>query len=101
MNPANIKEALIEAALDEQEGADILMVKPATFYLDVIAKLKEKTNRPIAAYHVSGEYSMVMAAHERGWLSAEKVFFEALLSIKRAGADMIFTYAIRQALNMM
>lgn len=93
MDPANQREALLEAQLDEEEGADILMVKPATLYLDVISKLREKTNRPIAAYHVSGEYAMVMAAHEKGYLSAEKVFYETLLSIKRAGADMIFTYA--------
>lgn len=93
MDPANAREALLEALLDEQEGADILMIKPATLYLDVIAKLRLQTNRPIAAYHVSGEYAMVMAAHEKGYLSAEKVFHEALLSIKRAGADLIFTYA--------
>ena len=101
MDPANVREALLEARLDEEEGADILMVKPALFYLDVIAKLKMATNRPIAAYHVSGEYAMVMAAHERGWLDAGKVFFEALLSIKRAGADLIFTYAIDHVLDRM
>lgn len=94
MDPANVREALLEARLDEEEGADILMVKPALYYLDVIAKLRERTLRPIAAYHVSGEYAMVMAAHERGWLDAGKVFHEALVSIKRAGADLIFTYAI-------
>lgn len=93
MNPANRREALLEASLDEEEGADILMVKPATLYLDVIAKLREESHKPIAAYHVSGEYAMVMAAHEKGYLHAEKVFYEMLLSIKRAGADMIFTYA--------
>ncbi|HSX26574.1 MAG TPA: porphobilinogen synthase, partial [Chlamydiales bacterium] len=91
MDPANWREALLEAALDEEEGADILMVKPATLYLDIIAKLKEQTNRPIAAYHVSGEYAMVMAAHQAGYLDAGKVFYETLLSIKRAGADLIFT----------
>ncbi len=93
MDPANRREAMLEALLDEEEGADILMVKPATLYLDVIAKLREETHKPIAAYHVSGEYAMVMAAHEKGYLDAEKVFYETLLSIKRAGADMIFTYA--------
>ncbi len=93
MNPANRREALLEAHLDEGEGADILMVKPATLYLDVIAKLREESHKPIAAYHVSGEYAMVMAAHQKGYLNAEKVFHETLLSIKRAGADMIFTYA--------
>lgn len=101
MDPANCREALLEAALDEEEGADILMVKPATLYLDVIAKLREKTKRPIAAYHVSGEYAMVMAANEAGWLDASKVFYETLLSIKRAGADLIFTYAIKQILDRM
>lgn len=101
MDPANCREALLEAALDEEEGADILMVKPATLYLDVIAKLKEQTNRPIAAYHVSGEYAMVMAAHNAGWLDASKIFYESLLSIKRAGADLIFTYAIKQILDQM
>jgi porphobilinogen synthase len=95
MDPANVREALLEAKLDDDEGADILMVKPATYYLDVIAKLRAQTNRPIAAYHVSGEYAMVMAAHQAGWLDAEKVFREALLSIKRAGADLIFTYAYK------
>lgn len=92
---------MLEAQLDEEEGADILMVKPATLYLDVIAKLREQTNKPIAAYHVSGEYAMVMAAHEKGYLNAEKVFYETLLSIKRAGADMIFTYAAPLVLPMM
>lgn len=99
MDPANVREGILEAQLDEEEGADILMVKPAIFYLDVIAKLREATNRPIAAYHVSGEYAMVMAAHERGWLDANKVFFEGLLSTKRAGADLIFTYAVHHVLS--
>ncbi|MBY0529305.1 MAG: porphobilinogen synthase [Rhabdochlamydiaceae bacterium] len=93
MNPSNAREALLEAALDVEEGADILMVKPALYYLDIIAKLKEHTHVPIAAYHVSGEYAMVMAAHEKGYGDAEKMFYEALLSIKRAGADFIFSYA--------
>lgn len=101
MNPANGREALLEAALDEEEGADILMVKPATLYLDIISKLRDQTKRPIAAYHVSGEYSMVMAAHQAGWLNADKVFYETLLSIKRAGADLIFTYAIKHVLTQM
>ena len=99
MDPANVREALLEAALDEEEGADILMVKPATLYLDMIAKLREQTKRPIAAYHVSGEYAMVMAAHQAGYLDATKVFYETLLSIKRAGADLIFTYAAKHVLN--
>lgn len=99
MDSANVREALLEAELDEEEGADILMVKPALFYLDVIAKLRMNTNRPIAAYHVSGEYAMVMAAHEKGWLDADKIFYEALLSIKRAGADLIFTYAAERIVD--
>lgn len=101
MNPANSREALREARLDIAEGADMLMVKPALFYLDVIAKLKEATDLPICAYHVSGEYAMVMAAHERGYLDAPKVFFESLLSIKRAGADFIFTYAVPHVLSLL
>ncbi len=96
LNPANVREALLEAKLDESEGADILMVKPALYYLDIISKLRAQTNRPIAAYHVSGEYAMVMAAAQAGYLDAPSVFYEALLSIKRAGADMIFTYAVEQ-----
>ena len=93
MNPANQREALLEAFLDEQEGADILMVKPALFYLDVIAKIRMATNLPICAFHVSGEYAMVMAAEEKGLLISKDVFYEALLSIKRAGADFIISYA--------
>lgn len=101
MNPANCREALLEALLDEEEGADILMVKPATLYLDIIARLREQTKKPIAAYHVSGEYAMVMAAAQAGWLDADKVFYETLLSIKRAGADLIFTYAAKRVLDQM
>lgn len=96
MNPANRREALLECALDEMEGADMLMIKPALAYLDVIAKVREVTSLPIAAYHVSGEYSMVMAAAQNEWLDADRVFEECLLSIKRAGADFIFTYAARR-----
>lgn len=93
MNPANVREALLEASLDEAEGADALMVKPAGFYLDVIAKIKERTHLPVCAYQVSGEYAMIRAGEEKGFLQAEQVFYESLLSIKRAGADFIFTYA--------
>lgn len=99
MNPANVREAMRECALDEAEGADMLMVKPASLYLDVIAKVRERSQLPICAYHVSGEYSMVMAAAERGWVDADKVFFETLLAIKRAGADFIFTYAVKNIIN--
>jgi len=101
MNPANIREALVEAALDEAEGADALMVKPAGFYLDVIAKLKEKFSLPICAYQVSGEYAMIRAGEEKGMLDANKVFYESLISIKRAGADFIFTYAAPFILDML
>lgn len=92
MNPANRREALIEAELDTQEGADFLMVKPALAYLDVIRLLKDNSALPIAAYNVSGEYSMIKAAALKGWLDGERVMKETLLSIKRAGADVILTY---------
>ena len=92
MNPANSKEALIEAALDVAEGADFLMVKPALSYLDIIKSLSEAHSLPIAAYNVSGEYSMVKAAAERGWLDYDRSMNEMLLSIKRAGAKVILTY---------
>lgn len=101
MDPRNVREALREMALDEEEGADILMVKPALFYLDVIAKMRQATELPICAYHVSGEYSMVMAAEEKGYLDAEKTFLEALISIKRAGADCMVSYAIPRILSML
>src|SRR5690606_25735418 len=92
MNPANRKEALIEAELDTVEGADFLMVKPALAYLDIIRLLKDETSLPIAAYNVSGEYAMIKAAHEKGWLDGDRVMKETLLSIRRAGADVILTY---------
>lgn len=96
MNPANKMEALIEARLDEQEGADFLMVKPALCYLDVIHLLKENSLLPIAAYNVSGEYAMLMAACEKGWLNFETAMPEMLLSIKRGGADVILTYFAKE-----
>lgn len=92
MDYANVREALLEASLDESEGADILMVKPGISYLDVIKELRINSALPIAAYNVSGEYAMVKAAHEKGWLDGEKVMVEMLTSFKRAGADMILTY---------
>ncbi|MDB4710392.1 porphobilinogen synthase [Flavobacteriales bacterium] len=92
MNPANKKEALIEAELDVLEGADFLMVKPALCYLDIIHQLKNSFETPISAYNVSGEYAMVHAASKNGWLDYNDTFQEALLSIKRAGADVILTY---------
>lgn len=101
LNPANVREALRECRQDEEEGADILMIKPALAYLDVIAKVRASSDLPIAAYHVSGEYSMVIAAGEKRWLNADKVLFEHLLSIKRAGADIIFTYAAKRILPLL
>ena len=92
LNPGNRREALLEVALDEQEGADILMVKPAGPYLDIIREVREETDLPLAAYQVSGEYAQIMAAAERGWLDLERCRDESLLAIRRAGADMILTY---------
>ncbi|MBT8333581.1 MAG: porphobilinogen synthase [Deltaproteobacteria bacterium] len=92
MDPANSREALREATLDVAEGADFLMVKPAVAYLDIISKLRDEFDLPIAAYHVSGEYAMIKAAAEKGWIDGERVMQETLLSIKRAGADIIITY---------
>ncbi|HEY9046232.1 MAG TPA: porphobilinogen synthase [Ohtaekwangia sp.] len=96
MNPANRQEALIEAQLDTEEGADFLMVKPALAYLDIIRLLKDNSSLPIAAYNVSGEYSMVKAAALKGWLDGERVMKETLLSMKRAGADIILTYFAKE-----
>jgi porphobilinogen synthase len=92
LNPANRREALVEIALDEEEGADVLMVKPAGPYLDIIREVREETELPVAAYQVSGEYAQVMAAAEKGWLDLELCRNESLLAIRRAGADMILTY---------
>ena len=101
MNPSNSDEALLEAELDFNEGADVMMVKPALAYLDIIQLLKANFNIPIAAYNVSGEYSMIKAAGEKGWLDAEKTMMESLLSIKRAGADMILTYFSKEAAELL
>ncbi len=92
MNPANAAEAVWEVQLDIEEGADMVMVKPAIPYLDIIRAVKDTFGMPTAAYHVSGEYSMIMAAAQNGWLNERAAFLEALTSIKRAGADMIITY---------
>ncbi len=97
MNPANSNEALLEGELDFNEGADVLMVKPALAYLDIIQKLKNHFNVPIAAYNVSGEYAMIKAAGDKGWLDSDRAMMESLLSIKRAGADMILTYFAKEA----
>ena len=100
-NPKNVREALMEVHLDISEGADMVMVKPALSYLDVISKVRAETNLPLAAYHVSGEYAMVEAAAANGWIDGDSVGMEHLLSIKRAGADFILTYlACRAAENL-
>ncbi len=96
MDPANAREAIREVQLDVQEGADIVMVKPALPYLDVIAAVRKAVNVPVAAYHVSGEYAMAKAAGQLGWLDADAVLMESLVAIKRAGADVIVTYAARE-----
>jgi porphobilinogen synthase len=93
MDPPNRREALREMRLDLEEGADILMVKPALAYLDILADARREFDVPLAAYHVSGEYSMIKAAAERGWIDGDRAMEEALISIKRAGADLILTYA--------
>jgi porphobilinogen synthase len=97
MDPANAREALREAALDIEEGADIIMVKPALPYLDILHALKTEFDHPLAAYNVSGEFAMIKAAAEKGWIDGETAMLEALLSIKRAGADMILTYFAKEA----
>jgi porphobilinogen synthase len=100
MDPANGREALAEVALDVAEGADMVMVKPALAYLDVIAEARATFDVPVAAYHVSGEYAMVRAAAQLGWIDGTAVALEHLLAIKRAGADMILTYFAREAAEL-
>src|SRR6266540_3872380 len=97
MDPRNSDEALREVALDVAEGADMLMVKPALAYLDVLWRTKREFGLPVAAYHVSGEYAMVKAAAERGWIDGQRVMLEVLTSIRRAGADLVVTYFAREA----
>ncbi len=97
MDPANALEAIREAGMDVEEGADILMVKPALPYLDIIYRVREEFDLPVAAYNVSGEYAMIKAADKMGWVDGNKVMMESLLSIKRAGADMILTYFAKEA----
>lgn len=99
MDAANAREALREAELDYAEGADMLMVKPATVYLDILRAVRDRFDLPLAAYHVSGEYAMVKAAAARGWIDEERVMMETLTSIKRAGADIIITYYAREAVR--
>jgi porphobilinogen synthase len=96
MNPANSTEAILEVELDITEGADIVMVKPALPYLDIISKVRDVSAVPVAAYNVSGEYAMIKAAGEKGWIDEKKVMMETLLSIKRAGADLILTYFAKE-----
>ena len=100
MDPRNKNEALLEAELDELEGADILMIKPALSYLDVIHAIKRKTNLPVSAYNVSGEYAMIHAASQKGWLDYESSMLECLISIKRAGADIILTYFAKDYVSL-
>jgi len=101
MDPANAREALKEARLDEEEGADMLMVKPALGYLDVLHRVRQMSHLPVAAYNVSGEYAMVKAAGEAGWVDPERVMLEILLGIKRAGADLILTYFAKDAARLL
>jgi porphobilinogen synthase len=98
MDPANRREALLEAALDEAEGADMLMVKPALAYLDIIRRVKDASDLPLACYNVSGEFSAVKAAARLGWLDEARIVRENLLAMARAGADLIITYHAREAL---
>lgn len=101
MDHANAREAMREAELDYSEGADILMVKPATLYLDVLKAVRDRFDLPLAAYHVSGEYAMLKAAARNGWIDEERVMMETLTSIKRAGADIILTYYAREAVKLL
>ncbi|MFH1124890.1 MAG: porphobilinogen synthase [Pseudomonadota bacterium] len=101
MDPANALEALKEAALDMEEGADIIMVKPALPYLDIIRRVREQCLLPLAAYNVSGEYALVKAAAEKGWIDGPRVMMEMLISIKRAGADIILTYFAKEAAQIL
>ncbi|WP_159950528.1 porphobilinogen synthase [Polaribacter septentrionalilitoris] len=101
MDPSNRDEGMREATFDDQEGADVLMVKPALSYLDIIRDLKNNFDRPIACYNVSGEYAMVKAAAEKGWIDGERVMMESLLSMKRAGADIIITYFAKEAAKIL
>jgi porphobilinogen synthase len=99
MDPPNAREAMREAELDYSEGADILMVKPATVYLDVLKMVRDRFDLPLAAYHVSGEYALIKAAAQKGWIDEERVMMETMTSIKRAGADIILTYYAREAIR--
>jgi porphobilinogen synthase len=101
MDPANAREALREVLLDIEEGADIVMIKPALPYLDVIYRVRQAVNVPVAAYHVSGEYAMLVAAASHGWIDRERVILESLHAIRRAGADLIVTYFAKEAARLL
>ena len=101
MDPSNALEAIREASMDIEEGADVIMVKPALSYLDIICRLREEVDLPIAAYNVSGEFSMIKAAAQKGWIDEERVMMETLTSIKRAGASMILTYFAVEAAKLL
>ena len=101
MDYANRIEAVKEAVMDEDEGADIVMVKPAMAYLDIIREVKNSVTIPVSAYHVSGEYAMIKAAAKMGWINEEKAIIESLTSIKRAGADLIATYFAKDAVRLL
>jgi porphobilinogen synthase len=101
MDPANALEAIREATMDIEEGADIIMVKPALAYLDIICRIREEIDLPVAAYNVSGEFSMIKAAEKMGWIDGSKVMMETLTAIKRAGADIILTYFAIEAAQVL
>tara|TARA_B100000575_G_scaffold294532_1_gene311188 strand:- start:1820 stop:2806 length:987 start_codon:yes stop_codon:yes gene_type:complete len=101
MDPANSKEALVEARMDIQEGADIIMIKPGQPYLDILKAVSDESEIPVSVYHVSGEYSMIKAAAEKGWLNENEVIMESLISFKRAGANLIATYFAKQAVKLL
>ncbi len=101
MDYANRTEAVKEALMDEQEGADIVMVKPAMAYLDIIREVKNSVRIPVSAYHVSGEYALIKGAAKMGWINEEKAILESLTSIKRAGADLIATYFAKDAVKLL
>jgi len=100
MDPGNAREALREAALDVEEGADLILVKPALPCLDIIHRVRDSIQVPVAAYQVSGEYTMIRAAAERGWIDANKIILESLLAIRRSGADLILTYFAKEAAHL-
>ena len=101
MDPANVREALRELRLDEEEGADWVMVKPGMPYLDVVRAVRENTTLPVAIYHVSGEYAMLKAAAQNGWIDFDRCLLESLLCMRRAGASVIFTYAAIEAARLL